>query len=71
MGTKYKEILVDCLVLADDIAIFLSDMGTARIQFNLLKKITEQTGYRNFVEKTNIMINTNGASPKLQMNVEP
>lgn len=38
MVTKYKSIFVDCLVLANDVAILSNDFEITRIQIDLLEK---------------------------------
>ena len=57
MGTKTKGIAVDCLALADDIAILSNDMEMTRTQIDLLKEIAEQTGLQISFEKTEVMTN--------------
>lgn len=53
------------MTFAHDIAILSGNIDTARVQIELLKEITEQTGLYISFEKTEVMINIKDAQPKL------
>lgn len=55
---------MNCLAFANDIAILSNYVETVKIQIDLANEIAEQTGLQMFCDKTKVMTNIKGASPK-------
>ena len=57
IGRKKDNLEIDCLALADDLAILAENMEDARRQINILKDTAEKAGLQISYEKTEYMTN--------------
>lgn len=68
LGCKSKNLSVDCLAFADDLAIFADSLDTAVKQINQLQSQAEKAGLQISFEKTEFITNIKPAPRQLEVN---